>query len=97
MPIRTSRFSPVSSLLGRLCSTAALTLGLGVVVGTVKAAAPTFDEAWRSQFHFTAPNTWLNDPNGMVWYDGEYHLFYQNNPFGDKWGHMSWGHITDCP
>ena len=47
---------------------------------------------WRPRWHFSPQRHWINDPNGLVWFEGVYHLYYQYNPFGDQWGHMSWGH-----
>lgn len=72
-------------ILGALC------FGCGQKTSETKENAPV---DYRPSFHFTPPQNWMNDPNGLVYLDGEYHLYYQYNPYGNIWGHMTWGHAV---
>jgi len=51
-----------------------------------------YEETFRPQYHFSPKENWMNDPNGLVYYKGEYHLFYQYHPYSKVWGPMHWGH-----
>jgi len=64
--------------------------------GTPIAPHDVAHDSARPVAHFTATDTWLNDPNGLLYYKGLYHLYFQNNPHGRTWGNISWGHATSA-
>jgi fructan beta-fructosidase len=70
------------------------TLMLAAAAILTPSAAIAQKEDSRPVYHYAPERNWMNDPNGLVYYDGEYHLFYQYNPHGDRWGHMNWGHAV---
>ncbi len=81
-------FSILASLLILACSQTPVKKGVD------DAEIKPYTEAFRPQFHFSPDSMWMNDPNGMVYYEGEYHLFYQYYPDSAVWGPMHWGHAV---
>ena len=52
------------------------------------------NDRYRPKYHASVPSGWANDPNGLIWFDGKAHLFFQHNPYAPKWGRMYWGHMV---
>src|SRR5262249_41549275 len=71
-------------------SNEAITRAMASVAGAV---ARVRDDPTRPVYHVLPPPLWCNDPNGPLYSKGYYHLFYQHNPYGDRWQHMHWGHV----
>ncbi|SDT32749.1 levanase [Mucilaginibacter mallensis] len=87
MPILTHKFKTMYK-----AKFIALLLMLAAVKSIAQQITPT--PQWRPVYHYSPPTNWTNDPNGLMYLNGEFQLYYQKNPFENKWGHMSWGHAT---
>ena len=78
----------------KFLSTTLLAALLVITMVSLKSDKNYYDEIYRPQFHFTSEKNWLNNPNGLVFYKGEYHMFYQYNPNGNEKEFMHWGHTV---
>ena len=91
-------FCDVSTLMGKTLTIHYPTnqQGLNLIYQDERIAGhdSLYHETNRPQFHFTTRRGWINDPNGLIFYEGEYHLFYQHNPYEREWGNMHWGHAV---
>ncbi|AOJ60276.1 levanase [Burkholderia thailandensis] len=93
MSLLRSRLAPVFSGFVALAACFAAHAA-GTPCAPLPAASADGTPQWRPALHYAPRRNWMNDPNGLVYDDGVYHLFYQYNPHGNFWGDMSWGHAT---
>jgi len=77
-----------------MCTTVVPYVPQGPKASAAGAESSYTEERLRPYIHYTPEEHWMNDPNGLVYFDGEYHLFYQYKPSGDTWGEMFWGHAV---
>lgn len=91
-------FVPFALGKGQTATVKVLGLPQDALALSLMKLSDTFDttntDTYRPSYHFTPAYGWMNDPNGMVFKDGEYHLYFQYNPYGSKWGNMHWGHAV---